>query len=175
MIFQFSSLYLQFTWVRASFFTDNLEIKHTKNSDCWDCGTKYGISLHKTIKMVKITQHKQDICICSILYSILLVGDQHLQICVRRWEDEGTLQTSSLRSGAALERRLWQTKCRSWSQLAHGHDSHVQATGCHSPSCPKVPLSEAWDTPCAISNHSQHPLGSQKLPNKRSHPCGMMF
>ena len=75
---------LPITWVKASFLMANLEIKHTKSNDCLDCGTKYGILLCKTIKMVEITQHIWDIYMYNLWSSTLLVGDPYLQICIRR-------------------------------------------------------------------------------------------
>ena len=68
MIFQFSFPDFQFTSVKASFLMANLEIQHTKSNDHWDCGTKYGISLCKTIKMVEITQHKWGMCVQSLVF-----------------------------------------------------------------------------------------------------------
>ena len=129
----------KFIWVRASFLIASLEIKNTKISDLWDCGTKYGISLCKTIKMV-ITQHKWDIYMCSLF---LLCFQQ--EACVSRstsegrWKEEGPLQTSSPRPAADSERKLKQIKCQSQRQPACTCDSHVQATGSNSPHVLKSP------------------------------------
>ena len=104
--FNFTS-WIQIYMGQTSFFIANLEMKHTKNSDHWDCGTKYGTLLCKTIKMVEITQHKWDIC----MYSLLLLYFQleaytSRSASVGRWKDEGPLQASGLRLAADPKRML---------------------------------------------------------------------
>ena len=122
--------------------------------------------------MAEITKHKQEICMCSLF---LLYFQQ--EACTSRsggrWKDEGSLWTSSLRPAVDPERKLWQNEWWSLSQLASTYDSHVQVAGHNNPSCPKVPLPEAWSAPCPISNHPKCPSSDQKLPGRRSHSCGV--
>ena len=60
-ILQFSYPDFKSTWAKTSLLIVNPKIKHTKSNNHWACGIKYGISFLKIIKLVEITQHKQDI------------------------------------------------------------------------------------------------------------------
>ena len=150
----------------------NLESQHTKSNGHSDCGTKYGISFHKTIKIGgDHTTHMRHVCVYILWSSILLAGDPYLHRCMglllHPYLTESTsshliteviifmmwitsreaggwrpLLTSSLRPTAAVKRISWKNKCRSQSQWACLCDPLVQATGHNSP------LPEVQSAPC---------------------------